>query len=80
MIMSPDQLIYELRKECEKLELRLTEAHQDIKDFEEAAIEWKKGYAEMEKSYKVKLANAKQTIEQLEEELDEAKSILRLKP
>lgn len=44
-----------------------------LKDFELAAHKWKKGYEDMEKDYKRKLANAEQTIKQLEIELDEVK-------
>lgn len=80
-MITPEQLIADLTKQNEKLRAELLEAQQDIKDFERAAIEWKDGYADMEKNYRVKLANAKETIGQLEGELEEAKlTILRLKP
>lgn len=66
--MTPEQLIYDLQKQVISLESELNQAQQDIKDFELAAIEWKQGFSKMEKDYKIKLANALKTIEQLEEE------------
>lgn len=66
--MTPEQLIYDLQKQIILLESELNQAQQDIKDFELAAIEWKNGYQDMEKNYRIKLANALKTIEQLEEE------------
>lgn len=44
-----------------------------LKDFEKAALNWKKGYEDMERDYRTKLANAEQIIKQLEIELDEMK-------
>jgi len=70
MIMSPEALIYDLQCQVTKLTEELTQAKQDIEDFEQAAIVWKKGYADMEREYKIKLGNAKQTIEELEKEVD----------
>jgi len=46
-----------------------------LRDFEVAANAWKKGYEDMEKDYKRKLANAEQTIGELEKELDEVKRV-----
>ena len=72
-MITPEHLIRVLKQDLERLNVELGEAQQDILDFEQAAIEWKEGYAKMEKNYKVELANAKETIEELEKELYEAK-------
>ena len=73
-MITPEQLIYDLTNQVEKLEKELAQAQQDIKDFEEAAIEWKDGYRKTEMKYKIELANAQQIIGQLQEELEEARS------
>lgn len=68
--MTAEQLISDLQLKCLKLKDELLEAQQDIKDFEKAAVVWKKAYGDMEKSYQVKMVNLVQTIEELEKELD----------
>jgi hypothetical protein len=73
----PEQLINDLQKQVIKLQEELSQAQVDIKDFEKAAIEWKKGYTDMEIGYKIKLANMQQTVLQLEQELDEADEYCR---
>lgn len=69
--MTPEQLISELQSKIDKLEMELSQAQKDIRDFEILAIEWKKGYSDMERNYRIKLQNAEQVIEELEKELDE---------
>ena len=73
-MITPEHLISQLQDQVIKLESELAIAQQDIKDFEKLAIEWKKGYVDMEKSYRVKLANANLIIEELEFELKEARN------
>ena len=63
-MITPEQLIYNLQQENTKLQQEL------------AAKEWKKGYSDMERSYRIKLQNAEKTIEQLQEELEDLKSQL----
>lgn len=70
-MISPEQFISDLQRENARLQSELDQAQQDIKDFEVLAIEWRKGYRDMEREYRIKLANAKQVIEQLEQELKE---------
>lgn len=71
--LTPEMLIAQLERDIEKLKEELAEAHQDIKDFEELAHTWKKGWEDKEKQYKRKLGNSEKTIEQLEEDLEEAR-------
>jgi predicted DNA binding CopG/RHH family protein len=70
-MLTPEQLISELQKENQRLLEELEQAQQDIKDFERLAQVWKKGYSDTERDLRIKLKNAEQTIEQLEEELSE---------
>ena len=72
--MTPEQLISDLQKLLGELQMELTQAQADIKDFEELAIVWKKSYGDMERNYRIKLANAEQTIQQLNKELEELKN------
>lgn len=69
-MISPEQLINDLQKENARLSLELEQAQKDIRDFEVLAVEWKRGYSDLERKYRVEIANLKQTIEELEEELD----------
>jgi predicted RNase H-like nuclease (RuvC/YqgF family) len=73
-MITPEQLIYELQKQVDRLTEELDQAQRDIRDFEIAAIEWRDGYEDMEKDYKRKLGNAEQVISQLEEDLKELSS------
>lgn len=50
-------------------ERQVKEIYALIKEFEDIAKEWKKGYEDMEKSYKVRLRHAEQVIETLREDL-----------
>lgn len=60
------------------LENELRQAQDDIKDFEVLAIEWKKGWQDLEIKYKVKLTEKDQVIKELEEEIEELKTSIRL--
>ena len=72
-MITPEQLISDLKNQISKLEEELATTQQDIKDFEVLAIEWKKSYSSMERNYKIRLSNAQQTIEGLEQELEDFK-------
>lgn len=50
-------------------EKQIEEIYKLIKEFEDIAKEWKKGYVDMERSYKVRLNHAEQIIETLREDL-----------
>lgn len=67
-MITPEQLVTNLTDQVSKLEKELEEAQQDIKDFEKLAHEWKEGWEKTERDLKIKLANAQQTIEQLEKD------------
>lgn len=69
--MTAEQLISSLQDQIFKLQEELTEANVHIMDFEKAAIEWKKGYTDMEKSYRIRLEHLMQTVCELENELKE---------
>ena len=73
-MLTPEQLIYDLQSQIIRLEKELEQAQKDIKDFEVLAQEWKRGYAKREMDLNIKLANANQTIEELESELMTLKS------
>ena len=72
--MTPEQLVNDLQKLLGELQIELTQAQTDIQDFEKLALIWKKSYGDMERSYKTRLANAEQTIQQLNVELEELKN------
>ena len=74
-MISPEQLISDLLNEITKLKEELDQAKQDILDFERAALIWKKGYQDTERKLRIKLENAEQTIEELENELLEYKGV-----
>lgn len=75
--MTPEQLITSLEFQVLSLKQDLEQAQQDIKDFERAAIEWRKGYSDMEKNLRVKLHHAEQTISELRSELFEARRLVQ---
>lgn len=66
-------LINGYQKQIAQLTLENEELKAHVKDFEALAIEWKTGYHDMEKKYRVRLANAEQTVEQLKKELDDVR-------
>ncbi len=66
-----ENLVNEQNKQIAKLTEMVKELEEHIKDFETLALQWKKSYVEMEHSYKVRLANAEQIIEELMSELNE---------
>ncbi len=68
-MLTPEQLIYDLQSQVIKLEKELEQAQKDIKDFEVLAVEWKKGYRELERKYKIESMEAEQIICELEREL-----------
>jgi hypothetical protein len=74
--MTPEQLIASLQDQIVKLEIALAIEQQNVKDFENIAIEWKKGYEEESKRLGIKLKEAEIVIEQLEEELRQMKDNL----
>lgn len=73
-MISPEQLVNDLLKHNEMLFKELEQAQQDIKDFEKLAVEWRKGYADLERKHRIEIGNLEQTIEELETELDELKN------
>jgi predicted nucleic acid-binding Zn-ribbon protein len=72
-MISPEQLISDLLNEITKLKEELDQAKQDILDFERAALIWKKSYGQTEAKLRIKLENAEQTIEELQEDLNDEK-------
>lgn len=74
-MISPEQLIRDLRDQIARLETELSVAQQDIRDFEVLAIEWRKGHADLERRYRIETTSYKQIIESLRDEIDELKSI-----
>lgn len=64
----------DIRKVQEK---QVEEIYKLVKEFEDIAKEWKKGYEDTEKSYRIRLNHAEQVIESLREELDEQVSTRR---
>jgi virulence-associated protein VapD len=69
-MISPEQLIADLLKQVSKLEEELTQAQQDIRDFEKMAIEWKKGYVDLERKHRIEVTNMKQVIDSMQAEID----------
>lgn len=78
-MITPEQLINDLQKENERLQKELDQAQKDIRDFEVLAIEWKKGYRELEIKYRAKLKESDQVIRELEEEIEELKAAKELR-
>lgn len=72
-MISPEQLVTDLNKEIDRLTTELAEAQQDIKDFEHLAIEWRKGHVELEIKHRREIGNLKETIKELEKEINELK-------
>ena len=70
-MITPEQLISDLQKENARLQEELEQAQKDIRDFEVLALAWKKSYLDRERDLRVQLANALQTIEEMEQELAE---------
>ena len=64
-----ERLINSLNSTIARLEQQLSNAQQDILDFEKLAIEWRKGHAELEAKHRIEVGNLKATIEELEAEL-----------
>lgn len=77
-MLTPEQLIYDLQSQIIRLEKELEQAQKDIRDFEVLAIEWRKGHTELNRKHLAETNNLKQTIEELEDELEDAKKELRL--
>jgi len=71
-MITPEMLISQLQDRVSELTAELDRAQQDIKDFEILAIEWKKGYSELNIKHRIEIGNLKQTIEQLEQDLADA--------
>ena len=65
-----EQLIYDLQSQIIRLEKELEQAQKDIKDFEVLAVEWKKGFTELNRKHQAEVTNLKQTIEELEKEIE----------
>ena len=51
-------------------ERQVEEIYKLVKEFEDIAREWKDGYTDMERSYRIKLNHAEQVIETLREDLE----------
>lgn len=66
-----ESLINDLQKEIARLQGELEQAHKDIKDFENLAREWKKGYQEEVRALKARIIERNQVIDSLQEELEE---------
>ena len=71
MAESVEWLINDLNSQIEKLKAELEIAQKDIADFELLAVEWRKGHRDLENKCKAEIGNLKQTIEELEKELEE---------
>jgi len=71
-MITPEQFIYDLQSQIMRLEKELDQAQKDIRDFEILAIEWKKGYGELNKKHRMEVANLKRTIGELEKELTQS--------
>ena len=71
-MITPEMLISQLQDRVSELTAELDRAQQDIKDFDILAIEWKKGYSELNIKHRIEIGNLKQTIEQLEQDLADA--------
>ncbi|CAM6004860.1 unnamed protein product [Sphagnum balticum] len=63
----------DLQKQIVKLQEDLAISEQNLKDFEGLALTWQKSYQDLDKKYKRDIGNAQQTIDQLQEELDQLK-------
>lgn len=72
--LTPEQLINHLQKENVRLAEELEQAQKDIVVFEKLAVEWRKGYADLKRKHNEETANLKQTIEELEKELENFKN------
>ena len=72
-MITPEQLIYDLQSQVMRLERELEEAQKDIKDFEVLAIEWKKGYSDLNSRHWKEKSNLEQEIEELKKELEDIK-------
>ena len=70
-MLTPEQLIYDLQSQVIRLEKELEQAQNDIKDFEKLAQTWRRGYDDVTRDLKRKLANAERIIEELQKELYE---------
>jgi hypothetical protein len=77
IILSPEEALLHYKEKCEKLELDLKVAEQDMRDFEVLALEWKKKYAELEHKSRVKIIELEQTIQELEQEKDDFEEFVR---
>lgn len=73
-MITPEQLINDLLKQIVNLHEELTQAQQNIKDFELLALEWKRGHQDLEQKHKSKLMEYEQIVKELEEERDNLKS------
>lgn len=76
MVITPEQLIYDLQSQIMRLEKELEQAQQDIKDFEVLAVEWKKGYRDLESKHRVKTRENELVMGELQDEIDELKAKL----
>jgi len=54
-------------------ERQIEEIYSLVKEFEDIAKEWRKGYLDLEIKHKVKVANLEQTIEELEKDFKDLK-------
>jgi len=70
MTESVEWLINDLNGQIEKLKGELEIAQKDIQDFEVLAIGWRKGHQDLLAKHAREIGNLKQTIEELEKELD----------
>ena len=68
-MLTPEQLISNLQDKIENLIKELEQAQQDIRDFEVLAIEWRKGYKELESKHRIQVTEKDQVIRELETEL-----------
>jgi predicted RNase H-like nuclease (RuvC/YqgF family) len=68
-MISPEILINALQTENNRLKEELEQAQKDIHDFEVLAIEWKKGYSDLERAHKRQIMEYRQIIQELQDEL-----------
>ena len=73
-MLTPEQLISNLQSQIENLTKELEQSQKDIRDFEVLAIEWKKGYKELETKHRIQITEKDQIIKELEEEIEELKT------
>lgn len=71
--MTPEQLIYELQREIQRLTEELSTSIKDRDDFETLAKEWKKGYDSNIYKLKIEIEHLKQENEDLRDSLEELK-------